>query len=555
MQKKITYLLLFLLLMVIAVPVAAQEENSDASEIHLFRGGFMDVKFGLNLNTLGSSLGSGSMGGLISSRVDNGALNIHLNPALLGYMTQGQLLFDSRVGIGTAMTSGINSSLTTSVNDEIASAVNEEFSNEASWTQFPETYISPTKVRDFDIGFTGNVSSLAFATPLNDKVVIAGAYTSPAAIDFDLGVTGLTAKLAQEQGTDEVAIRFDVLMNVSLLTQMRFRMNTLSLGMGTKLIDKKFKKLAVGGTITRYEVDNTRRLQADLSGLVVVGGADERYFNNPDDPNLNTEAGESNAFFMNADGKFHATEYGFKLGVYYELYNQMRLSLVYDRVPNFNLQSESNSASAFLPIFLVGSGDDILSGNIEVALDSLQANKPNLTTERDISSLVDDSKLNLPSSLTIGFDLPINNHTLVFNFSKYFGELSFENGDQVMGKDVNAGIGLGLDIRMRDRFERKSQILSLPIRLLFLDVDGLLFQAFGGLTGYKNSHYRIGGNVLIGAGIVSSDNKSLESTLGGPLPQTFSMGRQYTIFENIDVGVTVLALPDLLLKYSVGIRF
>ncbi len=555
MDKKFFYILITLLAVNCQTLAFAQEEDSNANEIHLFRGGFMDVKFGMNLNTLGSSLGSGSMGGLISSRVDNGALNIHLNPALLGFMSQGQVLFDSRAGVGTAMTSGLNSNITSTLNDEIASAVNDEFSNEANWTQFPETYITPTVVRDFDIGFTGNVSSIAFAAPITNKFVLAGAYSSPAAIDFDLGITGLTAKLAQEQGSDEVAIRFDVLMNISFLTQMRFKMNTLSLGMGAKLIDKRNKKLAIGGTINRYQVDNTRRLQADLSGLVVVGSADERYFNNPNDPNLNTDAGESNAFFMNADGKFQATEYGMKMGVYYQLNNHLRLSVVYDYVPTFNLVSENNSASAYLPIFLVGTGEDILAGNIEVALDSLRANKPNLTTERDLSSLVKNSRLNLPSSFTIGLDLPIRKHTLVLNFSKYYGELSIENGDQVIGKDLNAGIGLGLDFRMRDRFESLIQIASFPIRLLFLDIDGLLFQTFGGITGYKNSHYRIGGNVLLGEGIVTSDNEKLRSTLGGPLPQTFSMGRQYTIFENVDVGVTVLALPDLLLKYSIGIRF
>ncbi len=558
-MRKIT-LKIFLLLLAItslSISVFAQtDEESEPSELHLFRGGYLDINFGLNINTVGSSLGSGSMGGLISSRVKNGALNIHLNPAMLGFMTEGQFLFDSRFGIGTAMTSGINSSLSSTINDELESSVNDEFSNEDSWTQFPETYISATQVRDFDIGFRNNVTSAAFAAPISDKLVLAGAYSYPASIDFDLGLTGLSAKLAQEQGTDEVAIRFDVLMNVSLLTRMSFQMSTLSLGMGRVLIDERTKKLAVGGTLTRYQVNSTRRLQADLSGLVVVGGADERYFNNPDDPNLNTQEGESNSFFMNANGTFQANEYGVKLGAYYELDQAFRLSMVYNQVPNFDLKSENSTASAFLPVFLVGSGDDILGGDIEVALDSLQANKPNLTTERDISSLVDDGRLNLPSSLTFGLDIVLKQHTLVLNYSRYFSELSFTNGDQTLGKELTSGVGVGFDFRMRDRYNSVPHfIVSLPLRLLFLDIDGLLFQTFGGLTGYKNSHYRFGGNVVFGEGIVTSDNESMKSNLDGVIPQSFSMGRQYTIFENIDVGVTVLAVPDLLLKYSVGIRF
>lgn len=551
----ITYLLLALLLFAYSENVFSQESESEASELHLFRGGVLDVNFGLNLNTIGSSIGSGAMGGLISSRVDNGALNVHLNPALLGFMSEGQLLIDSRLGVGTSATSGIRSNLRSTLNDEFSSAINDEFSNEASWTQFPETYIKSTEVRDLDVGFRGNVRSITFAAPISEKFVLAGGYSYPVNVDIDLGLTGLSTKLAQEQGTEEVSIRFDVLMNISLLTQMQFRMNTLSLGFGTKLIDKKYKKLAIGATLNRYHVDNTRKIEADLSGLVVVGGADERYFNNPNDPNLNTQAGESNAFFMNAFGNFEATEFGIRVGAYYELDQRFRLSVVYDQVPDFTLKGENTTASAFLPVFLVGSGEDILKGNIEVTLDSLQANKPNLTTERNISSIVEDGKLNLPSSFTVGLDIALNKHTLILNFSKYSGEMSFTNGGHTIGKKVTSGVGLGMDFKMRDRFESFGQIFTLPLRVLFLDIDGLIFQSLGGLTGYKNSHYRFGGNILLGEGIVTVNNDGLRSTLNGPLPQSFSMGRQYTIFEKIDVGVTVFAVPDMFLKYSVGIRF
>lgn len=555
MISKTKHLLLFLLLIAVSLPLLGQEEETEPSELHLFRGGFMNVNFGLNLNTLGSSLGSGSMGGLISSRVDNGALNIHLNPALLGFMTEGQLLIDSRVGLGTNISSGLNSSLVSTINDELKTTIDETFDDEASWTKFPETYISATQVRDFDIGFAGQMNSFAFAAPLTNRFVLAGAYSYPVSLDFDLGVTGISAKLAQEQGTDEVSIRFDILMNISLLTQMRFQMSSLSTGIGAKILDSESQKLALGATLSRYQVTSTRRLQADLSGMVVVGGADERYFNDPTDPNLNSDLGESNSFFMNANGSYEATEYGLKFGAYYELDNKLRLSMVYDYMPDFNLTGNNNTASAFLPVFMVGSGDEILEGEIEVALDSLRANKPNLTTERDISKIVGDGSLNLPSSFTLGLDFGIRQHTMVLNYTKYMSELSFANGSDLIGKNLSSGIGVGFDFKLRDRMKLFPTIVGLPFRLLFLDIDGLLFQSLGGITGYKNSHYRFGGNILLGDGIVSTDNNDLRDILSLPLPQTFSMGRQYTIFEKIDVGVTVLAVPDMVLKYSVGIRF
>lgn len=557
MMLKRIHIALTVMIMVTWIPtgVFAQDEDSSPSELHLFRGGYMDLNFSLGVNTVGSSMGSGGMGGLVTSRVGNGALNVNLNPALLGFMNQGQILYDSRLGVGSSITPGINSFIKGEVNDQLETAINDEFANEDSWQKFPETYIQATEVRDLDVGFDNEVSSIAFAAPITPRLSIAGAYTYPATINFDLGVTGLAAKLAQEQGTEEVAIRFDVLMNVSLLTKMTFKMNTLSAGFGYSIIDTETKKLAIGGTLTRYHVDNTRKLEADLSGMVVVGGADERYFNNPDDPNLNFDAGESNAFFMNAYGEFEASAYGFKAGLNYQPITWLNLSAVYDHMPRFNLKGNDKVAETYLPIFLVGTGKEILGGNIEVSLDSLQANKPNLTTERDISNIVEDGVLTIPSSARIGVDLFMGRHTMVLNYTKYFDSFSFEYGDNTIGKDAQHGIGLGFDFKMKDKFNSWWQFLEIPVRILYLDIDGVLFQSLGRFTKYSDSHYRFGTNILLGDGLVTTGNESLKSTLDLPLPQSFSMGRQYSIFDNIDVGVTVLAVPDLVLKYSVGIRF
>ena len=62
--------------------------------------------------------------------------------------------------------------------------------------------------------------------------------------------------------------------------------------------------------------------------------------------------------------------------------------------------------------------------------------------------------------------------------------------------------------------------------------------------------------MMTGIGIDTREEvDGYEELLGQTLPQSFSLGRQYRIFNQVDVGVTVLAIPDLLVKYSVGIRF
>ncbi len=563
MKQRLLFLFtyLFVLLGIFSPELYAQsggeEDDAEPSELHLFRGGYMDVSFGLNLNTIGGSLGSSGMGGVLSSKVYNGALNVNLNPAMLAFNTSGHMVFDSRIGLGTDMNAGLNKRIINSLNTSFDSSITDTFSDTDTWTQFPETYIQPTKMRNLDVGLTPNIGLMAFSMPITEELTLAASYNYPMSMNLDMGITGISAKLAQEQGTDEVAIRFDVLMNISLLMQMQLQMSNLTIGGGYTIVDTPAKKISTGLSISRYQVDNVRRLQADLSGMVVVGGADERYFNNPADPNLNSELGEINTFSMNAYANYRSVGYGYTLGFVYQTYQGINASLVYKNMPNFELIAEEGAyANAFLPIFVTGTGDELLQGDIGVALDSLQANKPNLTTERNIGSLVSNGSLNLPSSLSLGLDFNVGLHTIVFNYSYYNGQLSYGHGSNVIGKQANHGIGFGMDIRLEDRFGSFVSYATIPLRLLLLDIDGMLFQAFGNTTGYSNSHVRFGGKMMTGVGIdTREDVEGYADLLGKAFPQSFSLGRQYSIFDQVDVGVTVLAIPDLMVKYSIGIRF
>ena len=563
MKRRIFHLLIYLFVFsgafgtVLYAQNGEEEDDAEPSELHLFRGGYMDVTFGLNLNTIGGSLGSSGMGGLLSSKVYNGALNVNLNPAMLAFNTSSHAIFDSRIGLGTKINPGLNKRILNSLNASFDSSITDTFSDEDAWIQFPETYIQPTKMRNLDVGQAPNIGLMAFSMPITEDLTLAASYNYPMSVNLDMGLTGVSAKLAQEQGTDEVAIRFDVLMNISLLTQMQLQMSNLTLGGGYTLVDTPAKKVAAGLSISRYQVDNIRRLQADLSGMVVVGGADERYFNNVADPNLNSQLGEINTFSMNAYANYRSVGYGYTLGFVYQTYQGINASLVYKNRPSFELIAEEGAyANAFLPVFITGTGDELLQGEISVALDSLQANKPNLTTERNIGSLVSNGNLNLPSSVGLGLDFMLGLHTVVFNYTLYNGEISYKHGSNTIGKQTRHGIGFGMNIRLEDRFGSSASYATIPLRLLLLDIDGILFQAFGNATGFANSYFRFGGNVMTGIGIDTREEvDGYEELLGKAFPQSFSLGRQYSIFDQVDVGVTVLAIPDLMVKYSVGIRF
>jgi len=545
---------------------AFAQSDSAPPELSLFRGGYADFGLTLNLNSIGSSLGSGSMGGVMSSRVNNGALNLHMNPALLADVEQLHVYFDSRLGVGSNMFSATTKSFINNLNDDLASSIDKEFSNEDSWNKLPDASIYPTKLRSLDVGLGKPINSIGFAAPIYPNLVLAASYYYPTQVNFNLAATGIVTKLGVEQGTDELSLRFDVLMNISLIAQSQLNISTLNAGFGYKLYDGDYGKFLLGATISRYEAENTRNLNADLSGVVVVGGADERYFNNPNDPNLNYEIGETNSFYMNANGVFRDSGIGYKIGLNYQPSKWTNLSVVYEHVPSFSMSSEDAIAEAYLPVFIAGTGDEILSGNATIALDSLDPSKPNLSTYRDLSKFTSSMNLNLPSSIKVGLDVGISqNSTFVLNYTHYLSELSLQIDDDLYGKDVKHGFGFGFDFAVKDRFDSWTQIFSIPIRLLFFDIDGVLFQSFRKYTNYSNPRYRFGAQFLFGEGLFPvkpndanpkiDDNTSKRDLMGLPLPQAFSMGRQYTIFNHVDVGVTVFAFPDVGFKYSLAYRF
>ena len=107
---------------------APAEEDTEPSELHLFRGGFLDLNFGINMNTLGGSLGSSGMGGLITTQVYNGALNVDLNPAMLAFNHSGHMVVNSRFGLGTAMNSGLNK--------RFLNSLNASFDRRGGWVAF-----------------------------------------------------------------------------------------------------------------------------------------------------------------------------------------------------------------------------------------------------------------------------------------------------------------------------------------------------------------------------------------------------------------------------------
>jgi hypothetical protein len=111
-----------------------------------------------------------------------------------------------------------------------------------------------------------------------------------------------------------------------------------------------------------------------------------------------------------------------------------------------------------------------------------------------------------------------------------------------------------MDFQMKDRFTPMS-LLLVPIRLVYLDFDGFLFQALRGVSGYRDPHYRFGASVMLGDGLHDNPDSDMKTTLGMPIPTGLSMTRTYMIGKNVKMGFSTITFPDLLFKYSVSVGF
>ncbi|MDR9414791.1 MAG: hypothetical protein RI564_00815 [Gracilimonas sp.] len=528
----------------------AQEEESESPELGLWRGGQASLDFFLGPHFLNGGIQSRT-GGVHSPRIEGGAFLVNTNPAMLGDLKKADVRINSRVGLGTSIFQSFVD-ITGELNSQIATETDSIFTNTDNFAQTPNTRIIPTEVSNLNAGIPATVESIAFAYPVNDRLAFSLSYANSVLTDFQLRLNGLSAKLAQEEGTDDVSIRFDVLMNIAAYGSFRAEMDIISLGIGTKVVEYGPHEVFLGGTIHRYSAKNERLISTDLSGMVVVGFADERFFNNENDPNLNPGQNETNDLFFRAKGNFTDMKYGYRTGLSYRYFKSFTLSALYVNNPRLELTDPAATSAAFLPVFVIG--DDILSGDIEVVLEDLEANKPNLTTPRDVSRLVNPGVLQIPSYVEFATDIPIHKHTVALNYRQYLTDFEVGIGDGVFGKRNPMAVGVAADFAHTSTFKRGGWAL-IPFRLLLLDIDGLLFQAFKKYTKYTEPHITFGGSVMLGEGFAEEGASDFRDIMDLPTPLGFNIGRNYEVFDGINLGFNLLGYPNLAFSYSVGISF
>jgi hypothetical protein len=541
------------LLVLLAAGGAAAQDTEDF-RLQRWYGGQVEARLGLGLNLTGAGFGTDAMGGVVSPRVASDATSLFTNPAALGRLAHRRVVFSSRLPLAYDAAAAVS-----------PATIQRETDAFLQDLDFPERgaeqgVLRYTEVQRLAAEQEGQVATFALAWPLHRRLVLAmGTYT-PVQASFDLGLSGVEGLLEARQQSGDQSIDIRVLTRVDAAASARLDLTSLSFGAGGTLADGRFGLLTAGVAFERQHVAHTLRWDARSDGGVVLGGTQEYFFNDSADPNL--APGETNAFYWRGAGRFEDTRWRLRAGAAYAPARWLNLSLGWSQGARFRLTDPQALAEGYLPAFINPDGQlDPEPGAADLFdVEALSLAKPNLTRALD-DSLGQHVTFSLPSTLRLGVDLGLGPHTLAVNYLRYSGDLSYqaffgeEATDAALGitRTPTSAIGVGLDVRFPDRLRGQAWAL-LPLRLLFLDVDGLLFQAMGRYSGYRNPHYRLGGGLQQGTllvGRLAADARPATQVL----PTGFSMGRQYTLFNGLDVGVMLFGVPDMAFRMSLGYSF
>jgi hypothetical protein len=550
-----------LLLLSTGAALTVHAQQSEEFSAIRFDGGnlFMDARLGSNL--FGSGMGAGSFGGIQSALGPVDGASVFGNPAHLSFIRKPQLGMEVRLPLSNG-TFGLGP-------DNLLSnkGIRRRTDNFLSDLQFPDgespTYTSLSGIR---VGQPRQLAAFWMNWPVNDHVTLGFGYRQPLLATTRLEADGFSALLRGKQASETGSVEVDFLAELAMNAEADISLEEINIGTGGLLESYYFGSVWWGITFYRYFA--TARLDLDVlpQGALTVSGSGQYYFNDPSDPGIDPQDDDSNQFFWQMRAGYRGAGFGTRIGFVHRTYGErVGTSFSLNLPPKLRLVDPSAFAESYLPVFINLSGTINPASNENTELldiDRLDTSQPNITRKsRDF--LGTEVLVRLPASLTAGLDLPLGRHLLVLNGIRYLGEMSAEgqysreNGviqSYRIGIQPSWGARVGLDLVGRP--SGGLGILGIPVRLLTLDLDGLLFQLMGEKVDYAEPRYRFAASFTWGEALTdnigSSVANSMSSALSGPTPVSLSMGRTYTLMDRMHVGVHVAGVPGLLMRFSVA---
>ncbi|GAB5518781.1 MAG: hypothetical protein RhofKO_10320 [Rhodothermales bacterium] len=526
-------------------------QNSDFTATR-WSGGMLrsDVQLGLNLS--GGGPQTGTMGGLNRTLDSRGLAGLYTNPALLGRASAGFAAVDvhSRVPgrlFGLSLGDIIGDTTLTGATDQILDDLNYGEDQ-------PRFYTNEDRL---DAEIRGRMPAFGLVMPLGDGLAVGIGFHQPIGTRVDLEGGGFEALFTGANTAADDPFSVDLLAGLNASANLRLTLNVLTGGFGWQQTLRDGSQWGLGASASHYRLHHRLRAEALVQGTLLINGTTSFFYNDPTDSRLGAD--ETNRLFLRMDTEAQITAWGGQAGAFYVSPDgRFALSAAYTHRPSFVLTDSTAFAESYLPTFvdLEGSLDpDEAAGETEVFdVERVDIARPSLTA-RTADSLGQQILFDQPPSLTLGADVRAGRHLFSINLEQYFGDLAYTidyNGPRRLGKALSTAIRLGIDIGLADDIYDQPAA-TLPLRLLFLDLDGWLFQLMREDTGYSNPRYRLTLGGVFGTAITDGFGFS-PAFLDGLTPTAISLSRQYTLYDRLDVGIVVLGYPDVAFRFALGVR-
>ncbi len=542
-------------------PMRVEAQTSQEFTIDRFDGGHLGLDFRLGSNLFGTGMGDGSFGRVQSAYSPFDGGSVFGNPAQLSFLDKPQLGLEFRFPIWNGSWGlGPQSLLSRS---DVRQRTDDVMTDMLYPAGPPPAY---TDISRLGVGQPRQLSAFWLSWPVNEHVTIGAGYRQPllatASVDWD----GLSVNMTGTQSSASGSTPIDLLLEMTLNGRSNVTLNEISIGTGGLLERYYFGSVWWGITFFRTYASTRLDVTAEPRGSVALAGSERHFFNDPTDGTLDRDAGESNQFWWRMQAGYQGGGMGARLGFVHRTYgDRFGSSFLLSIPPRLRLWDPKAFAESHVPVFfdMVGSLDAIDADNVDlIDIDQVDLGRPTLTRQtRDY--LGPDVLVRMPTTLTLGMDLPLGRHRVVINGLRYLGPLSIEgdysreNGEVQsfrVGVQPSWGVRFGLDIVGRP--EGGLGPLGIPLRILTLDLDGLVFQMLGDRVSYEDPRYRLAAGLSWGTPIADGADESLASSLDGLLtgsvPVALTLGRSYSLKQRTHVGVHVAGIPDFLMRFSIA---
>jgi hypothetical protein len=543
---------LFLLLALVAGTVRAQESDAFSGR---FDGGRLALDLRWGSNVYGAGLSSGSLGRVQSALAGVDGASVFGNPARLSFVRSGQMGFETRFPIRNRFwDSGSNElDFSTDVGDGAGPVDAGEPSSDqgASYMQ---------------VGQPRQLSAFWLAWPVSEHVTVGMGYRQPLRLEGDIRLDGLRTQLTGAQWGAAGLVGVNLATELALAFRGHLVLDEFSIGTGGLLERYYWGSVWWGITAYRYQANVAFELDARPQGSLLLSGGTPVWFNDPGDPRIDWDAGESNALYWTMKGAWRGSGVGLRFGFLHRTYSErLGTTLLVSVPPRLSMRDPGAVAESHLPVFVDVAGA-LVPNPGEAAffdIDQLDILRPTLT-RRTRDYLGSDLTMRMPSSVTLGADLALGSHRFIVNGLRYWGRLGLE-GEYSRENGViqpfrllarpTWGLRAGLDLAGR-RDEGGLGWWALPIRVVMLDIDGLFFSLMDDAVQYRDVRYRVAASFTWGAdaseGVGSTTQDAIQSIMESRYPMAVSLGRSYSLLDRMHVGILVAGYPDALFRFSVA---